>query len=85
MDKHRDFLDYLPPILVHVVIEWPLRKTPLHWAAENGNLALCKLIVTNVEEKNPQDIYQNTPLHYAAKSGHLEVSDTKELVQFLNW
>lgn len=62
-----------------------IRKTPLHWAAENGNLALCKLIVTNVEEKNPQDIYQNTPLHYAATSGHLEVNDTKELVQILNW
>ena len=61
-----------------------VRKTPLHWAAENGNLALCKLIVNNVEEKNPQDIYQNTPLHYAATSGHLEVSCTKEFVQFLN-
>ena len=36
-----------------------IRKTPLHWAAENWNLALCKSIVTNVEEKNPQDIISN--------------------------
>ena len=49
-------------------------KTPLHWAAEIGNLAICISIVTNVEKKNPQDTFKNTPLHYAAKFGHLEVS-----------
>ena len=51
-----------------------IRKTPLHWAAENGHLAMCSLIVTSVEEKNPQDAFQNTPLHCAAMYGHLEVS-----------
>ena len=54
-----------------------IRKTPLHWAAENGNLAICIFIVTNVDEKNPKDIYKNTPLHYAATSGNLEVSTTQ--------
>ena len=51
-----------------------IRKTPLHWAAENGHLAMCTLIATSVHEKNPQDVFQNTPLHCAAMHGHLEVS-----------
>ena len=51
-----------------------IRKTPLHWAAENGHLAMCRLIYTSVHEKNPQDVFQNTPLHCAAMYGHLEVS-----------
>ena len=50
-----------------------IRKTPLHWAAENGHLAMCRLIVTSANEKNPQDVFQNTPLHSAAMYDHLEV------------
>ena len=30
VDKNRDFLDHLPPLLVHVVIECPLTKQTLH-------------------------------------------------------
>ena len=52
-----------------------IRKTPLHWAAESGQLAMCRLIVTSVEDKNPQDVFQNTPLHCAVMYGHLDVSN----------
>ena len=62
--------------------------TPLHLAAENGHLVVCRLIITIAEEKNPKDIFQNTPLHYAAKSGHLEVSKiiySKSIISGLSW
>ena len=47
--------------------------TPLYFAAGNGHLKICQLILANVEEKNLPDSLGNTPLHVAAKSGHLEV------------
>ena len=61
----------------------PLNKegrTPLHYAANNGNLRLCKLIIEGTSNKNPESIKVwrstqsgHTPLHYAALNGHLEV------------
>ena len=61
----------------------PLNKegrTPLHYAANNGNFRLCKLIIEGTSNKNPASIKEwgwrqsgHTPLHYAALKGHLEV------------
>ena len=56
----------------------PLNKdgnTPLHYAANNGNFGLCKLIIEGTPNKNPASINanSNTPLHYAAQRGHLWV------------
>ena len=45
----------------------------LHDAAERGHLILCRMILINLEDKNPQDCDGSTPLHAAAKEGHLEV------------
>ena len=42
-------------------------------AAEKGHLALCKLFITNTEDKNPEDNLGWTPLHYASENGFLEV------------
>ena len=50
-----------------------LRKTPLHKAAENGNILKCKSIIENVDNKNPADKYGYTPLHSAAMYGHLDI------------
>ena len=30
-------------------------STPLHYAARNGYLEVCKLIMNNVQEKNPRE------------------------------
>ena len=38
-----------------------------------GHLEICKLIIENVEDKNPGDKLGWTPLHLAAKNGHLEI------------
>ena len=49
--------------------------TPLHLAAEDGNLALCKLIVQNVIHKSPLDINQETPKDLAYQNGHMHLSE----------
>ena len=49
--------------------------TPLHYAAESGYLAICQLIITNVEDKNPglRSSGGLTPLHLAATKGHYDI------------
>ena len=47
--------------------------TPLHEAARYGNLQECKMIIDNVENKNPRNDYGNTPLFFALMGGHLSV------------
>ena len=48
-------------------------KTPLHQAAESGNLEECKSIMDHVEVKNPPNRFGFTPLHFAANEGHLSI------------
>ena len=49
-------------------------QTPLHVAADRGQLEICRLILDIVEEKNPANLKEGaTPLHLAATQGHLEV------------
>ena len=52
-----------------------LGRTPLHWAAINGHIEVCKLILEGTSNKNPAEIkhLRQTPLHYAAYRGHLEI------------
>ena len=47
--------------------------TAIHMAAINGNLAICRLILEMVHDKNPGNDTGLTPLHLAAKNGHYEV------------
>ena len=59
------------------------RTTPLHLAAKNGHLSVCKLIIENVFDKNPtgpeygysKRINHWTPLHLAAHNGHFTVCE----------
>ena len=56
-------------------------NNPLHLAAENGHLSVCKVLISWIEKLYPEGIeYTNaentcrsTPLHLAAESGHLSV------------
>ena len=53
-------------------------QTPLHSAARNGHLDICKFILLNIGLKdvsncNPKSKTGETPLHCAAEFGHLEV------------
>ena len=47
-------------------------ETPLLRAASKGHLEVCKLIIQNLQDKNPTTV-EGTPLHLAAQEGHLEV------------
>ena len=48
-------------------------KTQLHKKAIDGELSEFKLIIDNVENKNPTDEEGFTPLDLAAKFGHLNI------------
>jgi hypothetical protein len=49
-------------------------KTPLHTAAQNGDMLSILLILQISQYKNPENKDGQTPLHWAAKHGHLEVT-----------
>ena len=48
-------------------------KTLFDWAAENGFVNICHLIVLYAYDKNPGDMMGLTPLHVAASKGHLSI------------
>ena len=49
-------------------------ETPFHFAAKQGQLAVCQVMLERLSDKNPAtDANGLTPLHYAAESGHVEV------------
>ena len=50
--------------------------TPMHEAAINGRLDICRLIMDQVAEKNPANMLRETPLHIAAMYGRLELCQT---------
>ena len=47
--------------------------TPFHFAAKNGHIKTCKLIMDCLKNKNPSTNGGSTPLHFAADNGHLKV------------
>ena len=51
------------------------RITPLHLAAENGFLSICKYIIDRIDDKNPGDETGRTPLHFAAQNGHIGICE----------
>ena len=52
--------------------------TPLHYAAEYGKLVEFKLIIDNVEDKNPMNKFGLTPLHFAARMGQLIINNVED-------
>ena len=47
--------------------------TPFHYATESGLTNVCRLIIENIDNKNPAALNGCTPLHLAADEGHLEI------------
>ena len=55
--------------------------TVLHFAAINGHLDVCQLIIKNVENKNPVDNSRRTPKKIAQ---HKKFDEIVQLFQILN-
>ena len=53
--------------------------TPLHHAAEMGNLEVCKFILENVSDKNPTNDYNETPVDMAREHGRIDSIFFKKL------
>jgi ankyrin repeat protein len=51
-----------------------MEKTPLHWAAQGGQLAVAKYLVALGANVNAANIQKETPLVYAAEGGHLKLA-----------
>ena len=45
----------------------------MHEAAIFGKLAMSKIIIEKLEDKNPRSRNEITPLQYAAHYGHFEI------------
>ena len=54
-------------------IETFKNRTPLHYAAEQGKLAVCNQLISNGANVNTLDYANETPLHYAARIGSVDV------------
>jgi len=53
--------------------------TPLHYAAQNGQLGIVKILLASGADKNAQTSMHTrrwTPAHFATKHGHLEIVKT---------
>ncbi len=48
-------------------------RTPLHYAAMQGNIEAAKVLIEN-GANNRHDCYGNTPLHYALENNYLEIA-----------
>ena len=48
--------------------------TPLHSAANNGHLDICRLIIENVDNNHPVDNQERTPKNLADQGHHFAVS-----------
>ena len=53
-------------------------RTPLHEAAENGHLEICRLITESLWDKNPADNDGTTPLDLARRNGFTEIAQLFE-------
>ena len=61
-----------PIILLNQLVQGD-SNTVLHVAAEKGYLDLCRFILQNVGDKNPQNSRGKTPLSLAAEKDHIDV------------
>ena len=50
-----------------------LGNTPLHVAAKNGHLEVCRAVIGTLDDKNPRNNNGITPFTLAAQQGHLEI------------
>jgi ankyrin repeat protein len=73
--SHCDVVEFLLQHGANVDIEeaetcW----TPLHFAAQNGELEICRRLLKHGADIDKTDEDQETPLHVASRSGNVEIA-----------
>ena len=51
--------------------------TPLHFAANNGNIDILELLIEKGADVSKGDMWNNSALHFAAAAGHKEVVEVR--------
>ena len=74
LEEFRTFLNVFGRIAENNQID-DRGKTPLHIAAEMGNLQVCHFIIENIEDKNPKTNNGVTPFHLAARDSHFQICE----------
>ena len=64
-----DYLDFFSDF----TSGFPLHVSIMNGGPMNGHLAICELIIKNIDNKNPTDNNGKTPLHMAAQCGFLDI------------
>ena len=60
-----------------------MRRTPLYYAAANGRLEACKLLLKSGARKNAVDRNGWTAVHAAARYGHVTILRWLEMINEL--
>ena len=70
-----DFVELIPKSLLGTKSNPKslLGYTPLHFAARNGHRDICVLILENVQNKTPENLYGVTPEILAIQYNHHEL------------
>jgi len=70
-------ISYVHDLLIHnkyLVYDFDeSHRTPLHWAAIKGSVALTRLLLDYNSDLEFQDLYKKKALYYAVKGGHREI------------
>jgi ankyrin repeat protein len=72
-DRVRELLDAGADVNVRESSKDRLQYTPLHWAANNGDLEIAEILISRGADLDAEDPTYSTPLYLAAEQGHPKV------------
>jgi ankyrin repeat protein len=72
-DKVKKLLDAGADVNVRESSKDRLQYTPLHWAANNGDLEIAEILISRGADLDAEDPTYSTPLYLAAEQGHPKI------------
>ena len=72
--SNQDIVKILAPLMVNPNNpDTTTGKTPIFYAAKNGDVEIVEFLASLTDEPNVPDMSGDTPIHNAAKNGHVDV------------